>query len=486
MKPANPARDGGDRRWRRSLGHSGAEPDLRVLARHALAEPRAPATNRKLDASRWLEAVDVGAVEQTDFDQAHGGRSIWAVDYPAAMSLEPTIARVTDHELELLRTHLEASLPDYLADLERLVNIDCGSYVKEGVDEVGRWMADQLAELGAAITVDANSELGDIVVGELDGAGGPRAVLIGHMDTVFPDGTAAARPFAMSEGRAYGPGVDDMKGGLLGGLYALRALRSLHPPGTPAGEWLPFSRLTYVANPDEELGSPTSSAVIRRVAQGADLALVLESARENGDIVSSRKGIAEFHVRIDGRAAHAGVEPEKGRSATVEAAHKVLAITALNGRWEGVTVNVGVVRGGTRPNVVAETCELEIDVRAVINDNLTEVEAAINEICATTEIPDITITIERLHYWPPMEKNEATAELAGQAIELAARLGFELRDAATGGASDANTTSGLGVPTLDGLGPVGGGDHAPSEYLEIDSVVPRTTIIAALLLGAGR
>ena len=162
------------------------------------------------------------------------GRSIWAVDYPAAMAIDKTVGQVTDEELGRLRDHIEASLPAYMVDLERLVNIDCGSYLKEGVDEVGRWMADQLAELGAAVTVEANAELGDIVIGELEGAGGPRTVLIGHMDTVFPDGTAAARPFAIREGRAYGPGVDDMKGGLLGGLYALRALRSLHPAGHAA------------------------------------------------------------------------------------------------------------------------------------------------------------------------------------------------------------------------------------------------------------
>ncbi len=242
----------------------------------------------------------------------------------------------------------------------------------------------------------------------------------------------------------------------------------------------------YVANPDEEIGSPTSTAVIRRCAEGASIALVLESARENGDIVSARKGIADFLIRIDGRAAHAGVEPEKGSSSTLEAAHKILALHALNGRWPGVTVNVGVVRGGTRPNVVAERTELEIDVRATTSEAMAEVEAAIREIAATNTVADVTATATQRHFWPPMEKKPATAALAEQAIDIAARLGFELRDAATGGASDANTTSGMGVPTLDGLGPVGGADHAPGEYLEIDSIVPRTTLIAALLLGAER
>ena len=394
---------------------------------------------------------------------------------------------MSDDVISRLRDHVQSVLPDYLADLERLVNIDCGSYNKAGVDEVGRWVAGQLRELGAEVSTEAHETLGDTVIGVLDGGGSKDAVMIGHLDTVFPDGTVAERPFVVDGGRAYGPGVDDMKGGLLGGLYALRALRSLIGGGSggTAG-WLPYRRLTFIANPDEEIGSPSSGEIIRRLATGADLALVLESARENGDIVSSRKGIADYVLRLEGRAAHAGVEPEKGRSATVEAAHKTLKLTALTGRWPGVTVNVGVMRGGIRPNVVAERCELEVDLRAVSRPEMESAEAALREICEQSTVPDVTCTIERRNRWWPMEKTPATAALAELAIDLARRIGFELRDAATGGASDANTTSGMGVPTLDGLGPVGGADHAPGEYLEIDSIVPRTTLVAALLLEASR
>jgi glutamate carboxypeptidase len=389
-----------------------------------------------------------------------------------------------DEVIERLRTVVDRSLADYLADLERLVSVDCGSYNKAGVDEVGRWVTGQLRELGARVTVEANDTLGDTVVGVLEGSGSRNALLIGHLDTVFPDGTVAERPFVIKDGRAYGPGVDDMKGGLLGGLYALRALRGLSDGTSGEADRLPYRRLTFIANPDEELGSPSSTPIIRRHAQDADLALVLESARENGDIVSSRKGISDFTLRLTGRAAHAGVEPEKGRSATLEAAHKAIALAALNGRWPGVTVNVGVIRGGTRANVVAEKCEMEIDMRAVTRGDLEEAEAALRAICEQSSVPDVSCSVERRNHWLPMEKTPATAALAELAIELAARIGFPLRDAATGGASDANTTSGMGVPTLDGLGPVGGADHAPGEYLEIDSIVPRTTLVAALLLGA--
>jgi glutamate carboxypeptidase len=339
-------------------------------------------------------------------------------------------------------------------------------------------MAEQLGELGAEVVIEKNETLGDTVVARFEGRGGPRALLIGHLDTVFPDGTAAARPFTIRDGRAYGPGVTDMKSGLLCGLYALRALRDVGP--------LPFSELVFVCNPDEEIGSPASRPVIMREAENSDVSLVLECARANGDIVSARKGVVDLLMKLEGRAAHAGVEPEKGRSAIVEAAHKTLALTALNGRWPGVTVNVGVIRGGIRPNVVAESCELEVDLRATNRASMEEAEAELRRVCEATTVADVTCSIEpRGRHWP-MEKSEATAALVEQAVALAGRLGFPLKDAATGGASDANTTGGMGVPTLDGLGPVGGGDHSPAEYLELDSIVPRTTLLAALLLSIAR
>ena len=387
-------------------------------------------------------------------------------------------AQLTESELASLRSAIESRLPDFKSDLQHLVNIDCGTYTKAGVDEVGAWVADRLRQLGAEVSARPHGELGDTVVGVLRGSGSLDALMVGHMDTVFDDGTVAARPYTERDGRAYGPGVDDMKGGLLAGLYAISALR------TNGG--LPFRTLTFVANPDEEIGSPSSLPVIREFAQTADLAIVLESARENGDIVSARKGIAEFVMTITGRAAHAGVEPEKGRSAILEASHKIQALHALNGRWPGVTVNVGVMHGGMRPNIVAETTSLEIDVRAVTRDDMQAVEAAINEIAASATIADVTATVRSTAWWWPMEKTPATATLAGLAIDLADRLGFALHDTSTGGASDANTASAAGAPTLDGLGPVGGNAHAPTEYMELDSIVPRTTLLAALLLEVSR
>jgi glutamate carboxypeptidase len=393
-----------------------------------------------------------------------------------------TTGSTADLELDALRAAVAADVPAYLEDLARLVNIDCGSYTPEGVNEVGRWTARFLAALGAEVDVrpDPAGRFGDTVVATFHGmADGPRLLLIGHMDTVFDPGTAAERPFRIDDGTARGPGVTDMKSGLLAGLYALKAI-------TAELGGLPFERLTFIANPDEEVGSPTSRPHIEAAAADVDACLVLECARANGDIVSSRKGILEAHLSVHGRAAHAGVEPEKGRSAIVEGARVVRDLHALNGRWPGVTVNVGKIAGGTRPNVVAERCELEVDVRSTTAGGLTEVEAAIREVAAATEVADTTVDVDVRVSWLPMEKLERSGRLVDHAISLAERLGFELHDAATGGASDANTTSGMGVPTLDGLGPIGGNDHSPAEYLEVESIVPRTTLVAGLLLAIAR
>jgi glutamate carboxypeptidase len=381
-------------------------------------------------------------------------------------------------ELEGLRAAISADLPAYLANLERLVNTDCGSYTPAGVNEVGRWTGDFLAALGAEVEFrpDPDGTLGDTIVATFAGQpSGARVLLIGHLDTVFDPGTAALRPFRLDDGIAHGPGVTDMKSGLLAGLHALKAL-----VGERGG--LPFERLVFVANPDEEIGSPTSTPHIRQIAADVDVALVLECARANGDIVSSRKGILDTRIRVLGRAAHAGVEPEKGRSAILEAARIVSDLHDLNGRWPGVTVNVGVIAGGTRPNVVPEHCALEVDVRATSRDALETAEAEIRRVAEATEIDDISIEFETMARWWPMEKLARSGRLVEHAQAVARALGFEVRDAATGGASDANTTSGMGVASLDGLGPIGGNDHSPDEYLDVESIVPRTAMLAGLLL----
>lgn len=403
---------------------------------------------------------------------------------PSALDL------VAPAELAALRDRVTAAEPAFLADLERLVNLDCGSHTPAGVNEVAAWTAAFLQRLGATVTrhPDPDGRLGDTIEAVFAGEpGGPRAILLGHTDTVFPEGTAAERPFTIRDGIARGPGVTDMKSGLLTLLYGLEAaLVVAADPGGAADGRLPFERLTVIANPDEEIGSPSSTPHVERVARACDVAFSLECARANGDIVSSRKGTGDYVLTVRGRAAHAGVEPEKGRSAILAAAHLVVGLHGLTGRWPGVTCNVGVIDGGIRPNVVAERTVLEVDLRAVDRAAMEAADAAIRALAAALAVPDVTVDVELRHRHWPMEKLERSGRLVDLTKELAAGLGFEVRDAATGGASDANTTAGLGVPSLDGLGPIGGMDHSPEEWLDVASIVPRTTLFAALLLATGR
>jgi glutamate carboxypeptidase len=349
------------------------------------------------------------------------------------------------------------------------------------VNEVAAWAAAFLERLGGEVTLHADPAgvLGDTVEAVFQGeTGGPRALLLGHTDTVFPDGTAAERPFRVADGIATGPGVTDMKAGLLTLLYGLEALLA-------AGS-LPFERLTVIANPDEEIGSPVSTPHVRRVAAESDVAFVLECARANGDVVSARKGTVDYVVTITGRAAHAGVEPEKGRSAILEAAYQVVGLHALTGRWPGVTCNVGVIEAGTRPNVVAERAVLQVDLRAVDRAGMEAATAAVQALAAAPTVPGVRVVAVERHRHQPMEKLARSGRLVEHAQALAERLGFRVSDASTGGASDANTTAGMGVPTLDGLGPIGGLDHSPDEWLDVASIVPRATLFAALLLATGR
>jgi glutamate carboxypeptidase len=376
-------------------------------------------------------------------------------------------------DLTVLQQAVEALRPRYLDDLESLVNLDCGSHDKAGVDAAGHLVQSRLEADGWSVERLMDTTWGDTLVATIDGGAGPKhVVLMAHLDTVFDIGTAALRPFSTKGTMAHGPGVTDCKGGLLAGVSAVAALKR---SGTP------FGRLTFLLTPDEEVGSPSSRVHIQTHAAGADAALCLECARANGDIVKARKGVVDLVVEIEGRAAHAGVEPEKGINAALDAAMTTVALQALNGRWPGVTVNVGVLRAGSRPNVICPDARLEVDVRAVELATFHEASAEVERIAGEVHVPGVLKTVMRTSAHPPMEPTLDGDALATIALKLAADLGIQTATCATGGAADANTTSAMGIPTLDGLGPVGGNDHSPAEFLDLTSITERTTLLAALI-----
>ena len=373
-----------------------------------------------------------------------------------------------------LTSYLEAHLQDYLSDLRGLVELDCGSHNKAGVNRVGAIMAEHLRALGCQVERLPLADYGDCIIGRLRGRGRLRLLLLGHLDTVYPDGTAAQRPLRIEGGRAYGPGVADMKNGLLAGVYALRALRAAGIDD--------FAEIAFFCNSEEELGSPQSRHLYAPLAAEADAVLVLESARADGRIVTQRKGGGTIYALITGRAAHAGVEPEKGASAVLELAHLVLAAQRLNGIRPGVTVNVGVVRGGTRSNVVAERAEAEIDVRVTQLEDGEAVWTGLQCEAVHPAVPGTRVILSTRGFTAPMPRSPAIAFLAGLARAEAEQLGFTLEEASTGGMSDANFCAASGTPVLDGLGPIGGADHSPDEYLELNSIVPRTALLGRLIV----
>jgi glutamate carboxypeptidase len=368
---------------------------------------------------------------------------------------------------------LTPRLPEILDQLANLSMMDCGTYDKAGVDAVGQLIRARTEAAGAAVEISLDEKLGDSFVARWQGKGTARLLLVGHLDTVYPLGWPKDHPFHIDGDRAHGPGAADMKGGLLSGLYALDALRS-------AG-FTNFAEIAFVFNSDEEIGSPSSTPFIRRLAEGRDAVLVLEPGRANGNIVSARKGMGTFELAVTGQSAHAGVDPEKGRSAVLELAHQTIAFHALADLPAGISVNVGTVNGGMRPNVVAAEASARIDLRARTVEDLERTIAAMQASAAAPTVHGTTVTLSGKIGHQPMVRTEAIALLAALCQEAAHDAGFSVDETATGGGSDGNTTAAMGIPTLDALGPVGGGAHSPGEYLEISSIVPRAAMLAGLI-----
>lgn len=303
-------------------------------------------------------------------------------------------------------------------------------------------------------------------------AGCPAQLLLGHLDTVWPVGTLAGMPAVVEGGRMRGPGVFDMKAGLVQMVFALSTLDALglRPGVEPA----------VLITTDEEIGSPESERWIRALARRSCRAFVLEpSLAPSGALKTARKGTGRFEIRVVGRAAHAGLAPEEGASAIQELTHVVQRLHALSDPGEGVAVNVGQIEGGQRPNVVAPEARAVVDVRVPTGQAATRVEAAIRSLEPTT--PGTRLVVDGGMRRPPMERTHGTRRLWDAARRLAEELGLELQEARAGGASDGNLTSQF-VPTLDGLGPVGDGAHASHEYVELDRMPERSALLALLLL----
>jgi glutamate carboxypeptidase len=374
---------------------------------------------------------------------------------------------------------LGARLDRYLDDLRLLAGIDSGSDDKAGVDAVIDWLEKRLGATGYRIERERQPVRGDNLIARRFGNGRARILLLGHADTVYPRGTAASRPVTFNGDRILGPGTCDMKAGILSGIYALEALFELG--------WDDFGEITFLVVSDEETAPRASVPLLEREGARHDAILTLEAARENGDIVSARKGVRWYTVEAHGRSAHAGVEPEKGRSATLALARFIVEAQRLNGLKDGMTVNTGAIEGGGIPSVVVDRARARFDLRAWTDAELDELEAALRAIGERPLVPDVTfqIELEPGSDCPAMPRTAGVVRLERMATAIASELGFELHAAATGGASDISYAGRSGTPGLDGLGPIGGLDHGPNEYILRNSIVPRQALLARLLQEIG-
>lgn len=374
----------------------------------------------------------------------------------------------------------EAARAGQLQLLQRVVDIDSGTGDADGGNKVAAVLIPRLKAIGATIeTMPPEAPgLADNVVARLSGTGKSHILMIGHLDTVFGPGTVAKRPYRADAEKAYGPGVDDEKGGVVEGLTALELLHQLG--------FKDFKQITFLIESSEERGSPGTMKLIGRLLQDADVELNLEPGDPPDAVTVWRKGSSTFHIEVQGRAAHAGVAPQEGRNAAYELIHQIQADDVFPKTGDGLTANLTVMTAGTRNNIIPDHAEGQINVRTRERSQLEQVQAVLEKNAQTTQIPDTKVTISREGAFPPLPSNPATEALAERAQAIYAGIGLTLGQGGNGGASESALAADAGVPALDGLGPVGGGFHSEKEYLELKTVTPRLYMLTRLIEDLGR
>ena len=354
--------------------------------------------------------------------------------------------------------------------LRQLVEIESPSTDKAAVDRLGTLVAGELRRLGAAVTIDGQAVTGDHVIGRW--GSGPAGILVMcHLDTVYNIGALKDNPVREENGKLYGPGAIDMKGSIAQTLAALSAL-------VENGK-MPKRPITALFTSDEEIGSDSSRALIEQLGAQSALVLCMEPALADGSLKTWRKGIGGFNITVRGRSTHAGADHENGVNAVEEMAHQILALQKLTDYSAGTTVNVGVVNGGSRSNVVPDECRIEVDLRAMTAADADRLCAAITALKPVNSKAAIAVTggMNR----PPMPRTEKIAAAFATAQKIAGALGLTLGEGGTGGGSDANFVAPLGVPLLDGLGPIGNGAHSEREHVVIKSLPERAALLAGIL-----
>ena len=358
--------------------------------------------------------------------------------------------------------------------IHQLVEIESPSDNKDAVDRLGTLLARRFEGLGGHAKFHRVQKFGDHLQVDFAGTGrGKPVLLLGHLDTVYPLGTLATMPCRVASGRLWGPGTFDMKSGIALMLHAIEALRAWHQDVLPRP-------VTVLLVSDEEVGSDTSRRITENLARQSAAVLVLEPSQgPKGAVKTARKGIGEYVLKVTGKAAHSGLDFEKGQSAILELARQIVAIQKLIDLKRGLTLNVGTVQGGTRVNVIPAEASAVLDVRVARKQDAAGIDRKLRSLKPFNRQCKLEISggMNR----PPMERTSSVAALYKKAAEIAKQMGWKLEEAAVGGGSDGNFTAGLGIPTLDGLGGVGEGAHATHESILISELPKRAALLAELI-----
>jgi glutamate carboxypeptidase len=368
-----------------------------------------------------------------------------------------------------------ASKPELLNLLERLVNIDSGTGSEKGLDLVGAKVSDELKKLGMRVELSsAAPAVGHNLVATLHGTGTRKILLMAHMDTVFADGAAAARPFRIQGDRAFGPGVIDDKGGIVTAIYAIKLVQQM--------KFTDFATITLLINTNEETFSKGTHVLIESLARQHDATLSMEAGRAADGLVVWRKGSGDLLIEVKGKSAHAGNAPDSGRNAAMEAAHQMLQMASLGDSAKLTTVNFTVFNSGDRTNVIPNAATVRGDLRVREPNEFDRVEKEMARLALNKLIPDAQVTTSVTRGMAPMPVNLGTEALAARAQAIYGELGLHLTMEGSGGAGDANYASGTGAPTLDGFGIVGGKFHTEDEYAELNSIAPRLYLLARMII----
>ncbi len=369
----------------------------------------------------------------------------------------------------------------FVEDLETIVNIDSGSGYSAGIRKIVAFFQERFSKMGWYARALAFED-GDVPCLEAANVD-PHApdteldfLFLGHMDTVFLEGTAQQRPFSIDGKHARGPGVCDMKGGLVAMLHVMETLQHSKVA----------DNLSVCAgfNSDEEVGSYASRAWLEELAAKSKRVFIFEPCRIGGQRVLQRKGAGWYNVICHGKAAHAGVEPEKGANAVVELAHHIVEIADFGNSELGTTVNVNIVNGGTKGNVIPDFAKARVDVRFAEINEVDRVEECFRQISQTTHVKGVRTEVDGEVNRPPMLPSDKTRQLWNQISEIGTRLGHDMKLIATGGGSDGNFTAALGIPTIDGMGPRGGRAHSEDEFLDLESITPTVQFVSEICKAA--